>query len=741
MYRQLSKVLVAGGVIGAAVSVGCAPNSDGLPSEPGESQGLSLDNALLPDLVVRESELYDHVVEPDVATGRVLLRLSNGTANAGAGKLHLWGVTPGNPDGTQNVMQRVYDASGAYEDRLASKFIHHVGHSHIHFEGWAAYRLRQILPDDGVGPVVAEGAKTSFCIIDLGIYDATLPAYVPGGEFHSCGSTVQGLSVGWIDIYSKYLEGQNIDITGVAPGTYWLESEVDPLDFVLETDETNNATRIKVSIGALPLSPDAFEPNDSAAVVDLRPAGKPSSPNLGPAGPETTLTGLSIHQSTDVDWFRFYANETGAAGDLVRIAFDPAAGELDLFLHDAGGAQIGASVSAGTGLQQISLEGLAEGDYYVRVAPRADATNAAYSLTVNPPENQAPAVVVTAPAAGDIELYHGIETFQIQWAATDPENDATWVSIYVNDQPVLDGTEKLLPTSLHTSGSVGFHMFNSADVLPGTYWVYAEVTDGGVRTGSWSEGTLTFIVDPNCAHPICETGVALVASCDPCVASICLVDPYCCTTGWDSICQNEVATICGLSCEPPNTCTTDHLVISEVRSRGAGGGTDEFVEIHNPTSQPVTLDSTWTLDARSHSGASYVQKWVGANQVIPPGGHFLIVGSGYAQAPSPDAGLGTGITDAGSIRLRKSGELVDALCYHYNASTQAALVSGGHVCEGPSVSNAPHNNGTSGSSNSNVSLERLPGGAGSCQDTGDNAADFISRTPAAPQSLASSAAP
>jgi hypothetical protein len=41
-----------------------------------------------------------------------------------------------------------------------------------------------------------------------------------------------------------------------------------------------------------------------------------------------------------------------------------------------------------------------------------------------------------------------------------------------------------------------------------------------------------------------------------------------------------------------------------------------------------------------------------------------------------------------------------------------------------------------------VSIQRLPGGAlGSCIDTGDNAADFFTTTPAAPQSSTSPATP
>lgn len=57
--------------------------------------------------------------------------------------------------------------------------------------------------------------------------------------------------------------------------------------------------------------------------------------------------------------------------------------------------------------------------------------------------------------------------------------------------------------------------------------------------------------DPNgstCSHPICATGPALETSCEPCVASLCAQDPYCCGVTWDATCVGEVTSICGQSC-------------------------------------------------------------------------------------------------------------------------------------------------------------------------------------------------
>ena len=58
----------------------------------------------LPDIIIRQSDLLDNDIR--VTGGRTLLRLSNGTANAGVGPLHLYGVTPGNEDGTFTTEQQ-----------------------------------------------------------------------------------------------------------------------------------------------------------------------------------------------------------------------------------------------------------------------------------------------------------------------------------------------------------------------------------------------------------------------------------------------------------------------------------------------------------------------------------------------------------------------------------------------------------------------------------------------------------
>jgi len=77
---------------------------------------------------------------------------------------------------------------------------------------------------------------------------ANLPNYGLG-EFTSCNSDFQGISVGGIDYYGMNYEGQSIDLPAdIKPGKYYLYIEVDPLNLFIERNEKNNSLLIPVTI-------------------------------------------------------------------------------------------------------------------------------------------------------------------------------------------------------------------------------------------------------------------------------------------------------------------------------------------------------------------------------------------------------------------------------------------------------------------------------------------------------------
>ena len=460
----------------------------------------------MPDLVVRPSDLYEHdIVEVE---GRRLLRLTNGTANRGEGSLYVYGVppepdgVPHDPDGIperQLIVQRVFYEDFSFIDIEAGFFIYHSEHKHIHVQDWSRYRLRQVVDGDQVGSVVAEGDKISSCLIDGAVDDSSLPYFSEFPRFISCGTQVQGISVGWVDVYTRNLPGQQIDITDVPDGDYWLESEVDPLDQFLELNEDNNVTRIRITIGSPPGFPDRYEPNDTVEHVATLRVGAVGSANLGPCNPERRIEQLSLHDGDDIDTFRFYINTTARADNVVLLEIsapdDEEAVNTEGIVLELLGADgpVPREPRHSNGIVELSLEGIERGWYSLRISSIDGAARERYTLTIIPPSNPPLMFEVTVPADGDTRRIHSTDLFTVEWQHSGNAEDAAWVNLFVNQARTLDGNEYFLATARLTPAEIGLAVINSAELQPGTYWVYGELTDGGTTQAVWSRGTVTFV--------------------------------------------------------------------------------------------------------------------------------------------------------------------------------------------------------------------------------------------------------
>ena len=95
---------------------------------------------------------------------------------------------------------------------------------------------------------MALSPKNGFCIADSFMLNKTLPHSGAFGSWGSCADplSLRGLSVGAVDEYDYRDPGQSIPIDGLPDGTYWFSAVVDPLNYLLESDETNNETDVKV---------------------------------------------------------------------------------------------------------------------------------------------------------------------------------------------------------------------------------------------------------------------------------------------------------------------------------------------------------------------------------------------------------------------------------------------------------------------------------------------------------------
>lgn len=192
------------------------------------------DTGLLPDLqtvVPRHLSIVN-------SHQREILRFSNGIMNTGDGD---WRMRPEFPLGdtsqTQGAIQEVLDAEGNIVlEETVSEFEYHETHHHWHINGVALFEIRVGSPD---GPIVGGNSiKTTFCLIDW---------YKPGDNspttertYFDCFGDHQGISPGWVDQYHQATDGQELDITGVPVGKYYLVSTANFDKVFLEADMENN---------------------------------------------------------------------------------------------------------------------------------------------------------------------------------------------------------------------------------------------------------------------------------------------------------------------------------------------------------------------------------------------------------------------------------------------------------------------------------------------------------------------
>jgi phosphatidylserine/phosphatidylglycerophosphate/cardiolipin synthase-like enzyme len=178
---------------------------------------------------------------------------------------------------------------------------------------------------------------------------------------------------------------------------------------------------------------------------------------------------------------------------------------------------------------------------------------------------------------------------------------------------------------------------------------------------------------------------------------------------------------------------TNHIVISEFATRGPSSATDEFVELYNPTDNPISL-SGWKLQ---YSAASNGNTWsdraiIPADAVIPARGFFLLANTSYNGTVTPDytSSLwtsGTGMADNGHERIIDAG------------STEIDKVGWGNAVNPEGGIPAP-NHGTTANNNSverkfreNSTSDSLAAGGfhallGNGHDTNVNGNDYVTQT-------------
>jgi hypothetical protein len=145
---------------------------------------------------------------------RTLLRFDLETPNIGEGNLHL---------GDPTLQTDLFTFSPC--------------HAHYHFDTYASYRLL-----DASMNVVATGHKQAFCLLDFN----RVSDLAPEGAIYDC--SFQGIQAGWSDVYSRSLDCQWVDVTGLPAGDYMLEVELNYDHLLGESNYDNNLAQVPVTV-------------------------------------------------------------------------------------------------------------------------------------------------------------------------------------------------------------------------------------------------------------------------------------------------------------------------------------------------------------------------------------------------------------------------------------------------------------------------------------------------------------
>jgi subtilisin-like proprotein convertase family protein len=278
-----------GTIVSVSVNFCNNPPSDPPPA-PGPCSLAQGANCHCPDGTQDCDLLPDMIASADIITQQHtetpgLITLSNATPNIGWGPMEIHGsnacwcdtvsvpcTTSLCPDGnppTQQLIQTIYHKNGnviTTRDTLThGTMSYHPSHGHIHVNNWAVFTLRTQdvnEPSPLNWPIIAQGAKISFCLINLG--DCTgdygycrdmngnviTGSNIPNNGFgvvSGCGVD-QGIYTGSLDIYSESLSGMSIDLTNVCNGDYYIVSQTDPDNNFVETNDTNNWVVVPITL-------------------------------------------------------------------------------------------------------------------------------------------------------------------------------------------------------------------------------------------------------------------------------------------------------------------------------------------------------------------------------------------------------------------------------------------------------------------------------------------------------------
>jgi hypothetical protein len=198
------------------------------------------------------------------ARGRNRVAFASATENHGRWPLLIVGTRPNRRTPTMTATQFVDPADGSRAQTsfprvgrlrytISREPGHFDDHQHWHLLGFMRYELRRASDFRRV----SRDHKTGFCLGDrYPAGDRASAAAVRSRDFDpDCGKNeprllrvVEGISPGFGDDYRPRLEGQSIDVTGLPSGRYVLVHRANADRAVRETDYSDNAASVLLSL-------------------------------------------------------------------------------------------------------------------------------------------------------------------------------------------------------------------------------------------------------------------------------------------------------------------------------------------------------------------------------------------------------------------------------------------------------------------------------------------------------------
>jgi Lysyl oxidase len=218
----------------------------------GSAGGGGLSPLLLPDLDQRPPVAVSARWGGSADDPRVLLVFTSSVENVGYGPLIVTGHRASRREPTMRAEQLIrLRGGGFWRVKGLGRLRYNVNpsHSHWHLLPFERYEIRTL-----DGRRIGRDHKSGFCLTSD--HRSPLPTLGPQGtapvDRSDCGRdrpralrVLEGIAVGWGDIYIPAKEGQYVDITGLPPGDYDLVHRVNVGRLLRETNYANNASSMR----------------------------------------------------------------------------------------------------------------------------------------------------------------------------------------------------------------------------------------------------------------------------------------------------------------------------------------------------------------------------------------------------------------------------------------------------------------------------------------------------------------